>query len=88
MPNALTSERIIVLDGTQVNLDLFQGPNFVAGLVYKIKLRNKLISIIDEIVSSNTCYKSINFQEELQKLLVFEKLRRNKFENRIIFQWP
>ena len=55
-----------------MNLDLFQGPNFVAGLVYKIKLRNKLISIIDEIVSSNTCYKSINFQEELQKLLGYD----------------
>jgi WD repeat and FYVE domain-containing protein 3 len=39
---------------------------------YTIKLRNRLLSIVDEIISQNTCTKSINFQEELQRLLGYD----------------
>lgn len=39
---------------------------------YTIKLRNRLLSIIDDIISQNTCTKSISFQEELQRLLGYD----------------
>jgi hypothetical protein len=41
-------------------------------LNYTIKLRNKLLAIVDEVVSQNTSHKTLNFQEDLQRLLGYD----------------
>jgi len=41
-------------------------------LTYTIKLRNKLITIIDDIISQNTNTKTINFQEDIQRILGYD----------------
>lgn len=46
--------------------------NFSYSLAYTIKLRNRLLSIVDDIISQQTNSKSLNFQEELQKLLGYD----------------
>lgn len=61
LPNLGCDESNISLENSQLD------SNF--NLIYTIKLRNKLLAIIDEIVSQDTCTKSINFQEELQRML-------------------
>lgn len=58
------------LDENQLDLD--STDESLKHVIYTIKLRNKLIYIIDDIVSQSTSNKMINFQEELQKSLGYD----------------
>jgi hypothetical protein len=45
----------------------------ILNLVYSVKLRNRLLNIIDDLVSQNTTTtKSVQFQEDLQRLLGYD----------------
>ena len=87
LKHILSTIKILIVE-TQQNDDLVKFGQYVASLLpmhneketklqdpnvnYTIKLRNRLLGIVDDIISQNTCTKSINFQEELQRLLGYD----------------
>ena len=82
LAHILSTIKILVVE-TQQNDDILKFGQYLAALLpahneqepalsYTVKLRNKLLAIIDEIISQSTCTKSINFQEELQRLLGYD----------------
>ncbi len=70
--NSCSSESLSSPPNSASTFTLTSSNNTDISLIYTIKLRNKLLSIIDDIMSKQSCTKTITFQEEFQRLLGYD----------------